>query len=185
MCCGTQADLEQPAGEAGLRHDHGIDAGNEAEQRPQRSGRADQQDEQRRELAAADPGREADHQHQRREGAEPGQRRIRLPAADAQQQRQLGGAEVEQVVVDEPRRLAFLAEERIARRQAQPDHLVDHRDLGVVEDRAGEDDRAVDEFRQDRGGRAEREHSAPIHAQSGNAEAVLVGRAARGCRQSA
>jgi hypothetical protein len=43
---------------------------------------------------------------------------------------------VEEVVVGELRRLAFLAEEGISGRQAKPDHLIDHRDLGVVEDRS-------------------------------------------------
>ena len=108
--------------------------------------------------ASAEPGREPDHQHERCEGAEPGQRGIGFPAAGAEQHGKLGRAEMPE---GSSRPAATVV--RLRRRTDCPaaapsrDHLVDHGDLGVIEDRAGEDDGAVGGFRQDRGGRSERD----------------------------
>ena len=55
-----------------------------------------------------------------------------------------------EVVVHEPRRPLGAAVERIARRHAEPRHLVDHRDLGMIEGRRRQHDAIGGNFRQDR-----------------------------------
>ena len=66
----------------------------------------------------------------------------------AGEQRQFGRAEMPEIIVGEPCRPAGSAEERIGRRHAEPRHLVDHRDLGVIEDRRRQHDAIGGNFRQ-------------------------------------
>ena len=79
--------------------------------------------------------RKTDHDHQRRKGGEPGEGGVGLPAADAGQHAKHGGAEMPKVIVGDAVRGADFAEEWISNRHAGADHLVDHGDLGVIEDR--------------------------------------------------
>ena len=118
--------------------------------------------------------------------AEPGQRGVRLPSADAEQQRQLGGAEVQQIVIDQPRRLPGLrrrtdcpaaARAGSSRRSSRP--WSDRRSG------AARYDRAIANLRQDREAGPSATMSGANPGPDRNAGAVL-GVALRGlCRQSA
>ena len=133
--------LKQPAAKAGRGHEHlvhGLGSEQAGEHHTTRQRGVEQQDPQQRRRAAAEPVRQSEHQRERRERGEPRHRDIGFPAARSREERELGGAEMPEVVVGQSRRrLADRAEERVARRQSQPRHLVDQRDLGVVEDRGG------------------------------------------------
>ena len=152
--------LEEPAGEAGGGEQHGVEpvgAPDHAQHRTQRRGERERHHPQRSRTAAGEADRKPHHQGERRKRRHPGQRDVGRPARHAERRGKLGGAEVPEIVVDEPRCAAALAEERIAGRHAEPRHLVDHGDLGMIVDRPGQDDAVGDAFWQQRDRRRERE----------------------------
>ena len=153
--------LKQPAGHADRRPQPGhqiAGAGDPVERHPQRRGGGEDDDPDRRGGALAEPDGNAHHQAQRREGGKPGQSDIGFPATCAERQRQLGGAEMPEIIVGEVARRAEFAEHRIDRRQAEPGHRIDDRDLGMIEDRIRKLHGGTGKFGQDRDGRGEREN---------------------------
>ncbi len=156
--------LEQKAGEAGRTRQHGVDV-LRAEQVPQQiargCGRREQHRKRRRRCASGEPQRQAHHRRERSEGGKPGQPGIGLPAAAPEEPRDLRRAEMPEIVIGE--RPPPIGEERIARRQAEPRHVVDQRDLGVIENGIGEKGRIAGKFWQHRGSRHHRQqHCEPI-----------------------
>ena len=152
--------LEQPAGKArGVRHEGPqlVGAENPAKHHADRRGRGKQHDPDRGRGFFAKPHRDTHHQRQRRERGEPRQCDIGFPAGRPQRQRDLGGGKVPQIVVDQPARPAVGAENRVHRRQPGSRHRIDDRDLGMIENRIGEVDRARGEFRDDRHGGRQRQ----------------------------
>jgi len=63
-----------------------------------------------------------------------------FPAADPRHRGRGSRAEVPKVIIGNALRRSGLAEKRVLRRHAAPDHLVDHRDLRMIEDRRSQGD---------------------------------------------
>ena len=153
--------LEQPAGHSNRRPEPRrqiASAGDPVERHPQRACGGEDDDPDGGGGSLAEPDGNAHHQAQRREGGEPGQSDIGFPAGCADRQRQLGGAEMPEIIVGEVARRAEFAEHRVDRRQAEPRHRIDNRDLGMIEDRIGELHGVAGKFGQDGDGRDQRKN---------------------------
>ncbi len=72
-----------------------------------------------------------------------------------------------EIIVGEVTRRAEFAEHRVDRRQAEPGHRIDDRDLGMIEDRIGELHGVAGKFGQDGDGRASARTAAAANAQAG------------------
>ena len=151
---GHPGRLEQPTGHADRRPQHRpqiVGADYPVDRDPHRARGSERGDPNRGGEAFAEPDRQPHHQSQRCKGGKPGQADVGFPAGRAGDQRNLGCAEMPEIVVGEAARRTEFAKYRIDRRHAEPRHRVDDRDLGMIEDRVRELHRVAVIFRQDRG----------------------------------
>jgi hypothetical protein len=124
--------------------------------------RVEQQDPQQRRRAAAEPVRQSEHQRERRERREPRHRDIGFPAARSREERELGGAEMPEVVVGH-RDAGSPTAPKNGLPGGNPSRVISsiNGGLGVVEDRRGERDSIDADLGHDRHRGSERQHAAP------------------------
>ena len=157
--------LEQPAAQTRrLAHESIGNVGRcPLQQGADRGGRGQHDDDESSRHLAGEPGSEANHRQKRSKGGEPDERRIGLPSARSRHDGNDGGAEMPEVIVGDAVRHAGFAEERILRRNARADHLVDQCDLGMIEDGGGQRHALGRDLRQHRGCRRERQQGSGQH----------------------
>ncbi len=162
--------LEQPAAQPRrLANEGGVQQGAE------RSGSGQHDHDESRRHLAGEPRGEADHHQKGGEGSEPGERCVRLPAAHPRQDGNDGRAEVPKIIVSDAVRHATLAEERVFGRNPRADHLVDQRDLGVIEDGGGQRHALGRRLRKHRDCRRERQQGRGRHDGCDRQERLTLG----------